>query len=62
MLEFCGRHKVAPLVEENNMSDVNDAIDRLKNGSPRYRLVLKNDLQGSTNASQWMVVFPVRPY
>lgn len=44
MLEFCGRHQIAPLVEQMPLSEVNDALEKLKNGSPRYRLVLKNDL------------------
>ena len=43
MLEFCARHEIAPLVEEFPMSQVNTALDRLENGSPRYRIVLKAD-------------------
>jgi uncharacterized zinc-type alcohol dehydrogenase-like protein len=41
MLDFCARHQIAPLVEEFALSDVNAALDRLENGSPRYRIVLK---------------------
>jgi len=41
MLEFCARHGIAPIVEEFPLSEVNKAIDRLENGSPRYRVVLK---------------------
>ena len=41
MLEFCARHGIAPMVEEFPLSEVNKAIDRLENGSPRYRVVLK---------------------
>jgi len=41
MLEFCARHGIAPMVEEFPLSEVNKAIDRLENGSPRYRIVLK---------------------
>ncbi len=41
MLEFCTRHGIAPMVEEFPLSEVNKAIDRLENGSPRYRVVLK---------------------
>ena len=41
MLEFCVRHGIAPMVEEFPLSEVNKAIDRLENGSPRYRVVLK---------------------
>ncbi|MBI1247481.1 alcohol dehydrogenase catalytic domain-containing protein [bacterium] len=43
MLSFCGRHQVAPLVEEIPMSKVNDALEHLKSGKARYRIVLKND-------------------
>ena len=32
---------IAPMVEEFPLSEVNKAIDRLENGSPRYRVVLK---------------------
>lgn len=41
MLEFCARHGIAPMVEEYPLSEVNKAIERLENGSPRYRVVLK---------------------
>lgn len=44
MLEFCGRHGIAPITEEFPLSRVNDAMEKLRNGSPRYRLVLRNDL------------------
>ncbi len=43
MLEFCGRHGIQPSVETFKMSEVNAAMDKLANGSPRYRIVLKND-------------------
>ncbi|QEG24953.1 NADPH-dependent aldehyde reductase Ahr [Mariniblastus fucicola] len=43
MVEFCGRHEIAPTVEEFPMSQVNEAMDKLENGSPHFRLVLKND-------------------
>lgn len=42
MLEFAARHNIEPEVEVFDMTDVNTAIDRLENGSPRYRVVLKN--------------------
>lgn len=41
MLEFAARHQIEPKVEVFDMADVNKAIDRLENGSPRYRVVLK---------------------
>jgi len=44
MLEFCARHNIAPLVEEMPMSRLNEAMERLDAGKPRYRIVLKNDL------------------
>ncbi len=40
MLEFCARHDIAPKVESFKLSEVNKAIDHLRNGSPRYRIVL----------------------
>lgn len=45
MLEFCARHGIEPLVEEFPMSRVNEAMDRLREGKPRYRIVLKNDFE-----------------
>lgn len=45
MLEFCSRHNIEPMVEEYHMSEVNQALDRLKSGKARYRIVLKNDLK-----------------
>jgi len=44
MLEFCGRHSIAPVTEQFPMSKVNDALEHLRSGKARYRLVLKNDL------------------
>lgn len=44
MLDFCGRHDIAPQVEEFKMSQVNDAVEHVRAGKPRYRAVLKNDL------------------
>jgi uncharacterized zinc-type alcohol dehydrogenase-like protein len=41
MLDFCARHEIAPIVEEFPLSEVNAAMDKLENGSPRYRVVLK---------------------
>lgn len=41
MLEFAARHKIAPQVERFPMSRVNDALERLKNGDVRYRVVLE---------------------
>ncbi len=40
MLEFCERHRIAPWVESFPMASVNEAIDRLRAGNNRYRIVL----------------------
>jgi alcohol/geraniol dehydrogenase (NADP+) len=44
MLEFCARHGIAPVIEAFPMSKVNDALERLRAGQARYRLVLQNDI------------------
>jgi len=44
MLEFCARHAIAPVTETFPLSRVNDALDHLRNGRARYRIVLENDL------------------
>lgn len=44
MLDFCARHNIAPITEHYPMSKANDALERLKAGKARYRIVLKNDL------------------
>ena len=43
MLEFSARHSIAPITEMFPMSKVNDAIERLRSGKARYRIVLVND-------------------
>jgi uncharacterized zinc-type alcohol dehydrogenase-like protein len=45
MIEFCARHKISPQTETFKMSQVNDALDHLRAGKARYRIVLTNDLQ-----------------
>jgi alcohol/geraniol dehydrogenase (NADP+) len=40
MLEFCARHGIAPQVEHFPMTDVNAALDHLRGGNARYRVVL----------------------
>jgi alcohol/geraniol dehydrogenase (NADP+) len=42
MLDFAVRHTIQPQIELFDMKDVNQAIERLRHGSPRYRVVLKN--------------------
>ena len=44
MLEFAARHGIGPITETLPMSKVNDAMERLRTGKPRFRLVLENDL------------------
>lgn len=41
MMAFCVRHGIAPQVEQFAMDDVNAAIDHLRAGKARYRVVLK---------------------
>jgi uncharacterized zinc-type alcohol dehydrogenase-like protein len=43
MLRFCEHQNVAPQVEVFPMSDVNAALEHLKAGKARYRIVLKSD-------------------
>jgi uncharacterized zinc-type alcohol dehydrogenase-like protein len=43
MLDFCSRHDIAPITEHFPMSKVNDALEHLKAGKARYRIVLEND-------------------
>lgn len=43
MLEFCTRHDIYPTVETFPMSEVNTALQHLKDGKARYRVVLKAD-------------------
>ena len=42
MLEFAVRHRIQPTIETFKFSQVNDAMEKLRNGKPRYRLVLKH--------------------
>jgi alcohol/geraniol dehydrogenase (NADP+) len=43
MLDFCARHKIEPITELFPMSQVNDAMDHLRAGKARYRIVLEAD-------------------
>jgi uncharacterized zinc-type alcohol dehydrogenase-like protein len=40
MLEFAARHRIKPVIEEFPMEQVNDALDHLRSGKARYRIVL----------------------
>ena len=44
MIEFAARHGIGPVTETIPMSKVNDAMEKLRTGKPRFRLVLENDL------------------
>ena len=44
MLDFAGRHGVNAITESFPMSRANQALDHLREGKARYRIVLTNDL------------------
>jgi uncharacterized zinc-type alcohol dehydrogenase-like protein len=44
MLAFAARHSIAPTTETFPMSKANEAIEHLRSGKARYRVVLTNDL------------------
>ena len=41
MLKFAARHRLSPMTELYKMSEINEAFDKLRNGKPRYRIVLE---------------------
>ena len=43
MLDFCARHGIEAQTEHFPMSQVNDALDHLRSGKARYRVVLDRD-------------------
>jgi uncharacterized zinc-type alcohol dehydrogenase-like protein len=43
MIEFCARHEIAPVTELYPMSQANDALQHLRDGKARYRIVLQAD-------------------
>ncbi len=43
MLEFCARHGIEAVTEIFPLSRVNEALDHLRAGNARYRIVLEND-------------------
>lgn len=45
LLDFAARHGISPLVEHFPMSRANDALEYLKAGKARYRVVLDADFQ-----------------
>jgi len=42
MLDFAVRHRIQPTIEAFKFSQVNDAMEKLRNGKPRYRIVLEH--------------------
>jgi len=46
MLDFCVRHGIEPQVEHFPMSRINEALDYLRAGKARYRIVLDADWEG----------------
>jgi uncharacterized zinc-type alcohol dehydrogenase-like protein len=47
MLQFCARHGIQAQTEHFPMSRVNEALDHLRAGRARYRIVLDNDFDAS---------------
>jgi uncharacterized zinc-type alcohol dehydrogenase-like protein len=43
MLDFAKLHQIKPQVETYPMSKINEAVDHLKSGKARYRIVLSNE-------------------
>lgn len=43
MLEFAAQHDIAPTTEHFPMSQVNEALDHLRSGKARYRIILDRD-------------------
>jgi uncharacterized zinc-type alcohol dehydrogenase-like protein len=42
MLEFAVRHDVRPVIEKYRFNQVNEALDHLRSGKARYRIVLEH--------------------
>lgn len=40
MLDFAAHHKIKPIIEKYSFDNVNEAIERLRSGKARYRIVL----------------------
>jgi len=45
MLDFCARHDIAPVTETFPMSRLNDALEHLRAGKARYRVVVTSDFK-----------------
>ena len=46
MLEFCARHHIAPVIETFPMHQLNAALDHLRAGKARHRVVVQNEATG----------------
>lgn len=44
MLNFASRHKIKPITEVFKMSEVNQALEKMRKGDVHYRIILINDL------------------
>ena len=42
MLDFAARHNIQPAIETFKFAEVNEAMEKLRNGKPKYRIVLKH--------------------
>lgn len=42
MLDFAARHDIKPTIEVFKFNQVNEAMEKLRNGKPRYRIVLQH--------------------
>ena len=49
MLEFAALHGIQPDVEEYGIDEINNAIERLRSGAPRYRVVINMNRRRSTS-------------
>ena len=43
MIDFAVRHKIQPVIEEFSFDRINEAMERLKTGKARYRIVLSRE-------------------
>ncbi|MGJ3246910.1 MAG: NADPH-dependent aldehyde reductase Ahr [Elainellaceae cyanobacterium] len=41
MLDFAARHHIEPVIETFSFDQINEAMEKLEHGKPRYRIVLK---------------------
>lgn len=43
MLEFASKHGIRPWIEKYSMSDINQAVQHVIDGNPRYRVVMETE-------------------